>query len=271
MGRTTAAEAAAACPGPVACLPLAFTAPPVPPPEPPRPGARLVVTTVGHVNRNKRADAVIRAIAASDRLRDRVLYVLAGPAEPDEQARLLALARNLGVPEPHFTGWVPDEVLRAVLAGTDVVSCLRFPVMEGGSASLITAMLSGRPTLVSDHASYAEVPDGLVLKCPPGEEAGYVLHHLETILDRPEAARAMGAQAREYALSRFAPAAYAPGLLDALAAATAAQPGVRAARAVGRQLGEFGMAASDPALRRIAGALAGMLGSGMLRPEAAEG
>ena len=208
----TAAETA--CTGPVAAIPLSYTSEALPPPRPI--SDRLIVTTIGHVNGNKRADEVIRALGASERLRHRVLYMLAGPVKPDEQARLLALARRTGAPEPHFTGWVPDETLRMLMTGTDVFCCLRYPALEGGSASLIAAMLSARPTLVSDHASYAEVPDGLVMKCAPGHEAAYVMHHLETILDNPAAARAMGERAREHALHSFAPATYAARLLRAL-------------------------------------------------------
>ena len=246
-----------ACPGPVAMVPLAYTADALPPPRPT--GDRLIVATVGHVNGNKRADEVIRALGASERLRDCVLYVLAGPVEPDEQARLIALARQVGAREPHFTGWLPDELLRLHITGADVMCCLRYPAWEGGSASMITAMLSGRPTLVSNHASYADVPDGLVLKCSPGHEATDVRKHLEALLDDPAGARVMGDRARAYALRTFAPAAYAARLLDVLQEATLAEPAIRTGRLVGRRLAEFGMKADDPAVDRMDTALADLL------------
>jgi glycosyltransferase involved in cell wall biosynthesis len=253
------AAAEAACAGPVAIIPLAWAFADLPPPR--DIGNRLVVTTFGHVNANKRAEAVIRAIGASARLRNSVFYLLVGHVEDAERERLLALAARVGTPPPHFTGWVPDEILRMMLAGTDVVSCLRHPGIEGGSASLILAMLSGRPTLVSDHASYAEVPDGVVLKCPPGDETAAVMHHLEAILDNPGAARLMGDQARAYARARHAPSAYVDRLLPALDAATRAQPAVRTAIAIGRRLAEFGMMEGDPAAHRFDAELAGLLGT----------
>jgi glycosyltransferase involved in cell wall biosynthesis len=252
----------AACPGPVAYFPLSYASKPLPPARLLGEGVagdRLVVTTIGHVNRNKRVDEVIRAIGGSERLRERVFYMLVGPVEPDEQTRLLALAQHVGAPAPHFTGWVPDEVLLMLMVGTDVFSCLRYPALEGGSASLITAMLSGRPTLVSDHAGYAEVPEELVMKCAAGEEAAYVMHHLETVMDHPAAARAMGERAREYARRTFAPAAYAEKLLETLDRATRAAPSIRASRAVGRKLAEIGIRSGDPALERMEMALAGLL------------
>lgn len=260
--------AQAACAGPVAELPLAYAAPELPPPGPFR--ERLMLATIGHVNANKRAEAVIRAQAASERLRRRTLYTLIGPVEPSEQARLEAVARDCGAPAPHFTGRVPDEVLQALMAGTDVFCCLRHPVTEGGSASLVTAMLSGRPTLVSDHASYATVPDGLVLKCAPGREGAHVLHHLEAILDDPAAAQAMGARARAYALQEHAPEAYCARLLPVLDAATAAQPAVLAARSVGRRMAELGMRTDDPMVHRMDALLAGMLPRAARNREPAE-
>ena len=249
--------AAAACAGPVAVIPLAYAAPVLPLPRPF--GKRLTVATIGHVNSNKRVDEVIRALGASERLRHRVLYTLIGPVEPEERARLENLAQHVGVAALHFTGYVPDEVLHSLMAGTDVICCLRHPVLEGGSASLITALLSGRPTLVSDHASYAAVPDDLVLKCQPGHEAAHVLHYLEAILDDPAAAMAMGARAREYALQEFAPASYCARLLPVLDAATSAQPAIMTARKVGRRLAELGIEADDRVVHRMDALLAGML------------
>jgi glycosyltransferase involved in cell wall biosynthesis len=246
-----------ACAGPVATLPLAYSSPELPPARPL--GARMVVATIGHINQNKRAEAVIEAIAGSERLRNRVLYMLAGPAEADEQARLLTLARRLGILEPHFTGWVPDDIMHMLIAGADVMCCLRYPALEGGSASLITAMLSGRPTLVSDHAGYSELPDDLVMKCAPGHEAADVMRHLEAILDDPAAAQAMGERARAYALQAFSPATYAAKLLQALDAATQAEPAIRTARMVGKRLAELGIRAGDPAVERLNTVLAGML------------
>jgi glycosyltransferase involved in cell wall biosynthesis len=189
-----------------------------------------------------------------------VLYVVAGPLEEPERERLLALAQQLGARPPHFTGWVPDEVLHIILAGTDVACCLRYPALEGGSASLILSLLSARPTLVSNHASYAEVPEGLVLKCPPGDEAAAVRRHLEAILDDPASARAMGERARKYAQVRHSPSAYVDRLLPALEDATRAQPAVRTALGIGRNLARHGMSAGDPAIERLDAARAALLG-----------
>lgn len=247
-----------ACGGPVATIPLAFSSADVPPPK--SFGDRIVLTTIGHINSNKRADETLRAIGASARLRDRVLYLLVGPVDEAERQRLLSVARHAGARPPHFTGWVPEELVSMIMAGTDVACCLRYPALEGGSASLIVSLLSARPTLVSSHASYADVPDDLVLKCPPGAEATAVMRHLEDILDNPEAALAMGKRAREYARRQHSPSSYVDHLLPILAAATCARPAVRTALSIGRTLGGLGVTSGDEAIERLEAARASLLG-----------
>lgn len=207
-------RAEGSCPGPVATIPLAFEFPQLPPPR--EPSGRLTVATVGHVNPNKRAEEVIRAIGASPRLRVRANYVLIGEVSDARRAELLRLARRVGAPDPDIVGQVSENVLRTLVAGVDAFCCLRHPLTEGGSASLILALRSGRPTIVSDNGSYAEVPDGLVLKCPPGREAAHVLHYLEDLLDDPGAGLAMGRRARAHAEATYSPESYVAALLPHL-------------------------------------------------------
>lgn len=243
----------ASCPGPVEVIPLALSFPDLPPP--PAAGPILRVATIGHVNPNKRADEVLKGLAASPTLRERVQYSLIGPVDPTERARLEQLAAAIGAPVPVFTGWVTDAELRRLLAEVDVISCLRDPVLEGGSASLILAMRSGRPTLVSDQGGYADLPNGLVLRCAPGHEAADVSRHLEAVLHDQVAARAMAERARQYAETHFSANHYVESLLPLLHRAAEAAPGLRTAWAFGRSMAELGVAPRDPAAVRIAGAM----------------
>jgi glycosyltransferase involved in cell wall biosynthesis len=145
------------------------------------------------------------------------------------------------------------------LASVDAICCLRNPVLEGASASLILAMRSGRPVLVSDHGPYADVPDGLVLKCRPGAEAIDVRLHLEALLADPAPARAMARRARAYAEATFTASGYAERLLAHVDQVTETLPAVRAAMGLGRVLAGFGMAPDDPAGMRVADALDNLL------------
>jgi glycosyltransferase involved in cell wall biosynthesis len=245
-----------ACPGPVATIPLAFTVPGLPPG--PTPWDRMTLATIGHANTNRRIDQLIMAIGASGVLRQRCRLRVIGEAAPAERARLEDLARLLGVEPPEFTGWVSDEDLRWHLRDVDAIACLRNPVLEGASASVILALTSGRPTLVTDHGCYAEIPADAVLACRPEEEALDAMRHLEWLLAHPAEGAALGARGRAIALTRHTPAAYVDALLPLLERVVAARPGREAQQRLVATLGSFGLGADDPAARRTEAVLAGM-------------
>ena len=251
-----AARLRAACPGPAAVIPLALAFHDLPPP--PASSNRMVVAVIGHANPNKRIDQLILAISASPLLRRRCRVRVIGEAAPDERERLDTFARIAGIAPPEFTGWVSDEDLRWRLRDVDAICCLRHPVLEGASASLVLAMASGRPTLVSGQGCYAEVPDDAVMVCSPGGEALDVMRHLERLVTTPALGIAMGVRAQAIAARRHSPTAYVAALLPLLEQAIAARPLVTAGQRLAETLGEFGLAPGDPAMLRITDVLAGM-------------
>jgi glycosyltransferase involved in cell wall biosynthesis len=277
-----AARLRAACPGPVEVITLAMEFRDLPPPPPT--WSRMTVAVIGDANPNKRIDQVILAVAASPVLRRCCRIRVIGSATEEGRERLSAYARTLEIQPPEFTGWVADEELRWQLRDVDVICCLRYPVLEGASASLILALASGRPTLVSNHGCYAEVPDSAVMACTPGAEALDVMRHLERLMADPAAGIAMGLRAQAVATRRHSPAAYAASLLPMLREVIDRRPlraarhevidrrplraarhevidrrPLRAARQwLGDILGEFGLDRHDPAMLRIDTVLADM-------------
>lgn len=247
----------AACPGPVAVIPLAYVAPDLPPPR--AASELLTVATIGRLGPNKRADEVIRGIAAVDHGPARIRYRLIGAIEPMERVRLETLAGELGV-NISFTGEVSDAALAEEFTTIDVVACLRHPALEGASASLIVGMLSGRPVLVSRQGAYAEVPDDLLLSCAPGQEAPDVARYLAGILHDRRAALAMAARARAYARDVHDPARYADLLLVLIHEVMRGAGAIGAARSLGAKLATLGAAPDDPAVDRLGEALAELLG-----------
>ena len=144
---------------------------------------------------------------------------------------------------------------------TDAICCLRYPIFEGGSASLIVAMLSGRTVLVSDHGAYAGLPDDVVMKCWPGVEAADVRRHLEACLADRDAMWDRGARALAYAREMNSPEHYARALIAAIEQGQAGGPEVRTGLRFGRILASFGLGVDDPAARMIAETLGGLLGT----------
>ena len=251
-----AARLRAACPGPVATIPLAFTAPDLPPP--PVPWNRMTVAAIGHANPNKRIDQLLLAIGASVALRGRCRVRVIGEASPAERKRLAAIAAAAGTAPPEFTGWVSDEDLRWLLRDVDTVSCLRNPVLEGASASLVVALASGRPTLVTDHGCYTEVPPDAVMACRPEHEALDAMRHLERLVAEPGWGAGMGERGRALAADRHAPAAYADALLPLLEEVVAGRPLRDARRAIFGTLFELGIERGDPSIWRAGAVLDGM-------------
>jgi glycosyltransferase involved in cell wall biosynthesis len=203
-----------ACAGPVVVVPLAY--------EKPRQyqeqvkdstADELIVITVGHVNANKRAPSVIKAIGQSDDLRNKVVFRLVGAVEQDVAGELLALAKELGV---HLVirGEVDDETLARELANADVACCLRWPTLEAASASTIEAMLCGKAIVVTDTGFYSELPDDCVLKISPEKEVEDIRNALVKLSSDVIFRRRLGERAALYAAESFSPQGYADALIE---------------------------------------------------------
>jgi glycosyltransferase involved in cell wall biosynthesis len=237
-------DVVAACPGPTVQLPLCYPDIGAVPPAPDASGA-FVVMCFGMINVNKQPERILRALAADLALRARGRMRFVGPIEDGYRAKLAALAAKLGLAAPEFTGWVDDARLCALLAQAHLVCCLRHPVLEGGSASMITALYSVRPTVVNDVGSYAEIPDGLVRKIEAGEDPAPLAAVMAEIARDPQAAEAAAAQAAVWARARYSAGSYVEGLMPLLEAAVAGRPGLEAGRGMARRLAALGVSFDD--------------------------
>lgn len=199
-----------ACSGPVWSLPLAYD---IPAGEVVRKSLRddtgvTRLLTIGHVNPNKRIESVIKAIAGSQVLRDKIAYRIVGRIEAPIAEKLAALARESGV-SLVISGEVDDLVLSEAFNEADLVSCLRWPSLESASASAIEALLHGKPTLVTDTAFYSELPNDCVIKIPHAREVDALREALESLCSNKLGALRIGETAREWARKTFSAAAYA--------------------------------------------------------------
>lgn len=250
-----AGRVAAVCAGPVAVAPLPWPPRPVPPLRP-RSRPELICLTVGVMNRNKCAEETIRAIAGSPKLKDAVRYHLVGRISDEERRRLTDVAAETGYGGLTIFGDVDAAVLEQRLREADMIACLRRPILEGASGSVIEALQSGRPTIVADAGCYADVPEGLALKVPaevPVEALRAGLEHLAA--DEP-LRRDMGARAAKWAKAYFTAENYAAALEPLMQAAIDAQPVLHLAAHLGRELAALGLTRDDPAAGRLAERLA---------------
>lgn len=247
-----------ACSGPVAVIPLAFEIENAPPPPPPA-GSQMVIAIVGHANPNKRIDQIILAVSASYLLRQRCRIRVIGDAVATERERLTLLSHRLGVMPPEFTGWVSDEDLVAGLRDVDVMACLRKPVIEGASASVVLALTSKRPTLVNSHGCYSEIPADAALHCSPDNEALDIMLHLEHLIRDPGFGIDVGTKGHAFVAGRHSAKSYVDALEPLLEGIVAERPRVQARRQIGETFAELGLSSDDPAVVRISAVLNTMM------------
>ena len=176
----------------------------------PSPGRRVVI--FGVISEHKQPRRVMQAIAAAQRQTGEIELHLAGAIEDAYRAKLISEAATLGLKAPLFHGYLPDEALQRVLDDAHAICCLRYPVTEGGSASLITAMYSGRPLILSDVASYSVVPDDLAYKVSYGIQIEDLSSALMQIFDNPVDAEGRASRARLWAADRYSAQSYCDAL-----------------------------------------------------------
>ena len=203
-----------ACSGPVKVIPLAYDKPQLVANAPSgNKSEDFLVVTIGHINPNKRVQSVIRAIGASDSIRERTLYRLVGQIEPTVATELTLLAQSLGV-NLQISGKVDDQELASALSQADVVSCLRWPTLEAASASAIEAMLYAKPVIVTNAGFYSELPSDCVVKISPERELDELRAALETLCNDSALRKTLGQRAVDYASLTFSAEQYVELLID---------------------------------------------------------
>ena len=241
------------CGGPVTVIPLAYDglADFRPLSERNEPST-VAMLTIGHVNQNKRVESVIRAIGGSDVLRDRCHYRVVGLVTDQERDRLMAVARTVSFNGLEITGEVSNETLRAEIEAADLICCLRWPALEGASASAVEAMLSGRPVIVTDAGFYRDLPDELVFKVDPNRELSSLTSQLTRLVLDPALRATVGAQAAAWAKTAFSGEAYVARLVPLLEEVVRLRPVLRTATHFGHLLADLSLGPNDPAVERLA-------------------
>ena len=227
----------------------------------PRAGARLQLTTVGHVNANKQCHRVLRMLADHDELSARVHYTIAGHLEPSNSyaADLAALLRSLPGVSAELLGWRDEDELAQLMAATDIFVNLRHPIIEGASGSLMHELAFGRPVLCFDDGAFGELPGDAVARVPAGDFAA-VAAELGRLVSDPARRRALGERARAFA-EALTEAAYAESFMGFIEEVLGVAPGLRLIDAVADQLAGIRTDPRDPLFAELAEDLHGRLGA----------
>lgn len=179
------------------------------------PDDQFIIASVTRVNPYKRIDVVLRALRSLRQFRPARLLVAGTVSPMVPLGRMVAL---LGLEQAvDLLGFVNDDTARLVVAAADVCVNLRYPTAGETSASLLRLMGAGRPVLVTDAGSFAEMPDGAVVKTRPDAlEEEMVFEFFRQLAERPALRDALGRNARAFIIRQHGIPAMVAGYHAAL-------------------------------------------------------
>jgi glycosyltransferase involved in cell wall biosynthesis len=218
------------------------------------PDGRIHVVTVGHVNPNKQIHRVVGLLAADEELAQRIHYTVVGPddgfVDYVEDLRRLVDSHSDRV-SVEILGWLPPDRLEALMVQADIFVNLRYPAMEGSSASLMQQLAYARPVVCFDTGAFGELPGDAVARAPGGDfnRAAGILKEL--VVD-PERRQRIGERGRKVAAS-WNEDAYVEGLLAFIDQSRHATPALGFVDSVARELGHMQVDDRLPIFDEIAG------------------
>lgn len=251
--------------GPVCKIPLPFTvdrtSPVLSRGELGLPEDRLLILTVGHANPNKRILATVESLSTLASDPGQFHFVIAGPCADNYAEEIRSAASRGGIAgSVRITGRLPDLEMRSYLAHADICVNLRYPVTEGASGSAVEEMLFGKPMIVGDIGSFAELPDESVLKIDPlsfDELRGA----LKRLLKNEKERRRLGKAAQDFALPRHQPETYASKFLDFVREVRLARPLLSLTDRLGTECARMGIARGMGVIERLSHELNTLFGS----------
>ncbi|MET7619746.1 glycosyltransferase [Streptomyces sp. NPDC005408] len=178
------------------------------PARPRQVGQVPMVLVTAHYDPGGGADEAVAAAAVATRAGARFRLVLAMRGRPRQNLRALsdalrAHAEREGLGDVDVRGYVED--MQSLLERADVL--LFVPRLLGAKADIpltvLEALATGRPVIVSDHAQFAALGD-TVLRAPIGDfrRTGHLLRQL---LDRPQWWQILAERGRGTVEERFGP------------------------------------------------------------------
>ncbi len=157
-----------------------------------------LIGVFGFLKPYKRIAESLRAFRRLLRVEPRAKMILVGEPHPDLQIDSLIDSLDLAA-AVRVLGFTPIEDFSGYMGACDIVLNLRFPTVGESSGTLLRALGMGRAVVVSDVGSFREYPDDVVLKAPvDSTEEDHIFEYLSLLISRPDFARKLGANAREW-------------------------------------------------------------------------
>lgn len=159
----------------------------------------FVLSCLGFTNSNKLPDLQIEVVKRLINEGYPIQLVFAGAPAPDVQPLVSETLSGKYKKNIIFTGYLDEEEYFCAIFASDIIVNLRNPSMGEGSLTLMQALATGKPTIVSDVAQYREFPDKVCWKVVHDENQAEVLYaYLSTMLSDRSLRRAISRNALEY-------------------------------------------------------------------------
>ena len=221
----------------------------------------LLIITIGHANPNKRITSTLDALGQIRNSVGPFEFVIAGSCAGSYRNEIdAAIRRNKLENVVKVAGEVSDEALRGYLAAADICVNLRYPAMEGASASAIEEMLFGKPIIVANVGFYAELPVDCVVKVEPNspEELRGALKDLAANKQRRER---LGRAALAFAQKEYGADHYANSAIQFAEEVRRARPLIGLADKLARECRQMGLAPDSATVESLSAELGHLFGT----------
>jgi glycosyltransferase involved in cell wall biosynthesis/SAM-dependent methyltransferase len=144
-----------------------------------------VIASQGYVTQSKRIPTVLAAFKRLLSILPNAIYLIVGEDHWKWSAATIIEEMELG-DRVRITGYTTERDFFRYLKAVDVLVNLRFPTAGETSGTLIRALGSGKPVIVSDFGQFGDLPDDVCLKVSPGpDEENELYARLRALAYRP--------------------------------------------------------------------------------------
>jgi glycosyltransferase involved in cell wall biosynthesis len=163
------------------------------------PANAYIVSSFGYLSHHKRIDVLLRSFAQLRQQLPEAFCLIVGRDGGDYDLPLLLKTVGLDSQSVIITGFVTPEVLPHYIQATDVCVNLRYPTYGETSAAALRLMAYGKPIIVSDVATFAELPDEACIRVGVNAaETELLYRYLLLLAQRPQLRVQLGNNARRY-------------------------------------------------------------------------
>jgi len=153
----------------------------------------ILVLSTGFVSKNRRYNLILSAL--SEMKNPKLKYVITGK----DRGNILDNIMQDNYDNVILKGHLSLEELEGLIDASDICINLRYPTMGESSASLLRMMGYGKPILVTNFGSYAEIPDYCVIRINPDiDEKEMIKRFVNELISDVDFRLSVGREASEY-------------------------------------------------------------------------